>query len=93
MADIEPHTATPLIDFPCDFPLKVMGKTESQFLETVVLLIQTILPTFSPENIESRVSSSGKYTSLTCTVHVKSQVQLDDIYRLISAHPLVKFAL
>jgi uncharacterized protein len=93
MADIEPHTAPPLIEFPCDFPLKVMGKNESKFPETVIFLIQTILPTFSPENIETRSSSSGKYTSLTCTVQVESQAQLDDIYRLISAHPLVKFAL
>jgi len=93
MAEIEPHTAPPLIDFPCDFPLKVMGKNESNFPETVILLIQTILPAFSPEKIERRTSSSGKYTSLTCSVHVESQAQLDDIYRLISVHPLVKFAL
>lgn len=93
MAEIEPHTAPPLIEFPCEFPVKVMGKTESQFPETVILLIQTIRPNFSPEKIETRISSSGKYTSLTCTVHIESQVQLDDIYRLISAHPLVKFAL
>ena len=93
MADIEPHTAPPLIDFPCEFPLKVMGTSSSEFTETVILLIQSILPTFGAEKIETRSSSSGKYTSLTCTVHVLSQEQLDDIYRLISAHPLVKFAL
>lgn len=93
MAEIEPHTAPPLIDFPSEFPIKVMGETETQFPETVIMLIQSIIPTFNPINIESRASSSGKYTSLTCTVHVESQVQLDDIYRLISAHPLVKFAL
>lgn len=93
MADIEPHTAPPLIDFPCDFPIKVMGKTQGIFKETVVQLIKSIVPTFSAEQIELRVSSSGKYTSLTCTVHVVSQAQLDDIYRLLSAHPLVKFAL
>lgn len=93
MAEIEPHTAPPLIDFPCEFPLKVMGKNEGKFLETIIFLIQTILPSFSPEKIETRLSSSGKYTSLTCTIHVESQAQIDDIYRLISAHPLVKFAL
>ncbi len=93
MADIEPHTAPPLIDFPCDFPLKVMGESESKFTETIISLIQTILPMFNPVNIDVRLSSSGKYTSLTCTVHVESQAQLDNIYRLISAHPLVKFAL
>lgn len=93
MADIEPHTAPPLIDFPCDFQIKVMGKTQSSFAKTITSLIQTILPEFNEADIESRVSSTGKYISLTCTVHVVSQAQLDDIYRLLSAHPLVKFAL
>lgn len=93
MADIEPHTAAPLIDFPCEFPIKVMGEMQDSFSETIIGLIQTIVPTFSAKNIEMRASSGGKYISLTCTVHVVSQVQLDDIYRVISAHPLVKFSL
>ncbi|MDZ4141835.1 MAG: DUF493 domain-containing protein [Methylotenera sp.] len=93
MAEIEPHTAAPLIDFPCDFPIKVMGETHSTFSDIIIGLIQTILPEFSAAQVESRVSSTGKYTSLTCTVHVVSQAQLDSIYRLISAHPLVKYSL
>ncbi|MDP2070553.1 YbeD family protein [Methylotenera sp.] len=97
MADIEPllnpNEAPPLIDFPCDFPIKVMGETQSIFPETIIRLINTILPAFNATKIETRVSSSGKYTSLTCTVYVQSQDQLDDIYRLLSAHPLVKFSL
>lgn len=93
MADIEPHTAGPLIDFPCEFPIKVMGEMQDSFSETIVGLIQTIVPTFTAKNVEMRASSGGKYISLTCTVHVVSQVQLDDIYRVISAHPLVKFSL
>ena len=93
MADIEPHTAAPLIDFPCEFPIKVMGEMQDSFSEIIIGLIQTIVPTFSAKNIEMRASSGGKYISLTCTVHVVSQVQLDDIYRVISAHPLVKFSL
>lgn len=97
MADIDPNLnankAPPLIDFPCDFAIKVMGKTHSTFAGIIIDLIQTILPEFSAAQVESRVSSTGKYTSLTCTVHVDSQLQLDDIYRLISAHPLVKYSL
>ncbi len=93
MADIEPHTAAPLIDFPCEFPIKVMGEMQDSFSETIIGLIQTIVPTFSAKNIEMRASSGGKYISLTCTVHVMSQMQLDDIYRVISAHPLVKYSL
>lgn len=93
MADIEPHTAAPLIDFPCEFPIKVMGEMQDAFSETMIRLIQTIVPTFSASHVDMRASSGGKYISLTCTVHVVSQEQLDTIYRLLSSHPHVKFAL
>ncbi|MFZ3086892.1 MAG: DUF493 domain-containing protein [Methylotenera sp.] len=93
MSDIEPHTAPPLIDFPCNFSIKVMGETHETFAATIVGLIQTIIPAFTADHVEMRASSAGKYISLTCTVHVVSQAQLDDVYRLLSAHPLVKFTL
>ena len=93
MTEIEPHTAPPLIDFPCEFAIKVMGATQDDFAQTIIDLIQTLAPTFSAANVEMRASSGGKYISLTCTVYVDSQFMLDNIYRLISAHPLVKFAL
>lgn len=92
MADLD--TSKPaLIDFPCDFPIKVMGEMQAGFADTIAGLIQTVQPTFSAANIEMRASSGGKYISLTCHVHVASQEQLDAVYRLISAHPLVKFSL
>ena len=82
-----------LIDFPCDFPIKVMGEMQDGLADTITGLIQTVQPTFSAANIEMRASSGGKYISLTCHVYVASQDQLDAVYRLISAHPLVKFSL
>jgi len=97
MADTEKNlnqeTPPSLIDFPCDFPIKVMGLTEDTFAQTIISLIQSIVPEFNAANVEMRASSAGKYISLTCSVRVVSQPQLDDIYRLLSAHPLVKFAL
>ncbi len=90
---LNPSNKPPLIDFPCDFPIKVMGETQSAFTKTIVGLIQMILPQFNETKIETRLSSTGKYISLTCIVHVVSQQQLDEIYRLISGHPLVKFSL
>lgn len=93
MREIEPHSAPPLIEFPVTFPIKVMGETHDAFSATIVELLQTLVPTFSAEHVEMRASSTGKYISLTCSVYVTSQAQLDDIYRLLSAHPLVKFAL
>lgn len=97
MAEKDPQSnldnTPPLIDFPCDFAIKVMGETQDAFAATMIAAIQTIVPSFNTNHIEMRASSTGKYISLTCTVHVTSQTQLDDIYRLLSAHPLVKFAL
>lgn len=93
MREIEPHTAPPLIEFPCNFAIKVMGETHDAFAAIIVELIQTLVPTFTSEHVEMRASSAGKYISLTCSVYVTSQEQLDDVYRALTAHPLVKFAL
>jgi putative lipoic acid-binding regulatory protein len=83
----------PLIEFPCDFAIKVMGETQEDFAQTIVELIQTKQPNFDASKVDMRASTGGKYISLTCTVFVNSQAELDDIYRIISAHPLVKFSL
>lgn len=93
MHEIEPHTAPPLIEFPCTFPIKVMGEAHDNFVTTIVQAMQNFAPEFTAANVDMRASSGGKYISLTCSVYVTSQDQLDDIYRLLSAHPLVKFAL
>ncbi|MBZ4201419.1 MAG: DUF493 family protein [Methylotenera sp.] len=92
MADTD-NSKPALIDFPCDFPIKVMGEMQAGFAETITGLIQSVQPAFNAANIEMRASSGGKYISLTCHVQVASQAQLDAVYRLISAHPLVKFSL
>lgn len=83
----------PLIDFPCFFLIKVMGLAEAQFTLQIIELIQRRVPEFSGIHVETRESSSGKYTSLSCNVWVTSQDELDDVYRDITAHPLVKYTL
>ena len=82
-----------LIEFPCNFPIKVMGETHENFTAEIIKTIQTLNPSFNGSNIEMRGSSGGKYISLTCTVYVTSKPQLDDIYRALTAHPLVKVTL
>jgi uncharacterized protein len=82
-----------LIEFPCDFPIKVMGETHVDFTDEIIKTIQKQLPNFDASNIEMRGSSGGKYISLTCTVHVTSKPQLDDIYRALTSHPMVKVTL
>ena len=82
-----------LIEFPCDFPIKVMGKMHDDFAETIVAEIRNQLPDFDSSRVEMRASSGGKYISLTCTVYVTSRPQLDNIYRALTAHPMVKITL
>jgi len=82
-----------LIDFPCDFPIKVFGFAQQGFAQAMAEAVQVHAPDFDAANIEMRASSGAKYLSLTCTVHVTSREQLDDIYRVLSAHPMVKMVL
>jgi putative lipoic acid-binding regulatory protein len=82
-----------LFEFPCDFPLKIMGKAHPDFIETMALLLQGFDPDFDRARIEIRPSSSGKYIGLTCFVRATSRAHLDDIYRAISGHPMVSVAL
>ena len=84
-----PSTDDSLFEFPCDFPIKVMGKSHPEFTETIVLVIQKFDDEFHGGRIESRPSSGGNYTGLTCTVRALNRAQLDDIYRALSSHPMV----
>lgn len=87
------QTQETLIEFPCDFPIKVMGETRDDFTNEIIKTIQTKIPSFNASHIEMRGSSGGKYISLTCTVHVTSKPQLDDIYQALTSHPMVKVTL
>lgn len=82
-----------LIDFPCNFPIKVMGETHVDFTQEMIKVIQQDEPTFDSSKIDMRASTGGKYTSLTCTCYVESKPQLDRIYRKLTSHPMVKVVL
>jgi putative lipoic acid-binding regulatory protein len=82
-----------LLTFPCAFPIKVMGLTRDDFAQAIVAVVRKHAPDFDPATVEMRASSAGKYLSLTCTIHAASRAQLDDLYRELSAHPLVAMVL
>ena len=92
LTDIETPQET-LIEFPCDFPIKVMGETHADFTSEIIKAIQIVIPNFDVSKIEMRGSAGGKYISLTCMVYVTSKPQLDNIYRALSSHPMVKVVL
>ena len=82
-----------LIEYPSDFPIKVMGATHDDFAATIIDLVLEYDPTFHIGRMEVRPSAQGNYTGLTVTVRATSRPQLDDLYRALSAHPMVKIVL
>lgn len=82
-----------LLEFPCDFPLKVMGAAVDGFAQAVAEVVLRHAPDFDPASIEMRPSRAGNYLSLTCTIRATSQAQLDALYRALSSHPMVKVVL
>ena len=82
-----------LIEYPSDFPIKVMGPTHVDFAATIVDLVLEYDPTFHIGRLEVRPSAKGNYTGLTVTVRATSRLQLDELYRALSAHPMVKIVM
>ena len=82
-----------LLEFPCDFPLKIMGKAGDDLAEAVLKIVTRHAPDFDAARMEMRASSGGNYLGLTCTVVATSKSQLDALYLDLTAHPLVKVVL
>ena len=82
-----------LIEFPLRFPIKVMGLMEDSFSQTIFEVAQRHAPDIAETDIELRASSGGKYVSVTVTITAVSQEQLDNLYRELTSHPLVKYVL
>ncbi|HRC39846.1 MAG: DUF493 family protein [Rubrivivax sp.] len=82
-----------LIPFPSAFPIKVMGEQVDGFEAAVVAVARRFDPGFEEASIERRPSRAGKYLGLTITVTATSRAQLDELYRTLSTHPLVKVVL
>jgi len=84
---------TSLIEYPCDFPIKVMGVNADGFAQWVFEAVLRHAPGFNPATAQMRTSGKGSYLSLTCTFHAHSQAQVDALYRELTGHPLVKVVL
>jgi len=82
-----------LIEYPSAFPIKVMGRHVDGFVETIVRVTQLFDPGFDAASIEQRPSSGGNWLGLTLTVTATSREQLDELYRALSSHPMVRVVL
>jgi putative lipoic acid-binding regulatory protein len=82
-----------LIEYPCDFPIKIMGAMQDAFAQTMVDVVISHDPEFHAGKLEMRPSTKGNYLSLTVTVRATSREQLDNLYRALSSHTMVKMVL
>ena len=91
MPDIPPEQS--LIEYPSPFPIKVMGPHADGFVEAIVSVARQFDPTFDHATVETRPSKGGNYLGITITVTATSREQLDELYRSLTTHPMVKFVL
>jgi putative lipoic acid-binding regulatory protein len=79
--------------FPCDFPIKIMGRKERGFAQAVTDIVRKHARDFDPASVEMRPSRQGKYLSVTCVVRATSREQLDALYQELCDHPAVVMVL
>ncbi|AKU23307.1 MULTISPECIES: DUF493 family protein [Telluria group] len=91
MAAIPPSES--LIEYPSDFPIKVMGPTHEEFAATILAVVLKHDPSFHEGKMETRPSAKGNFTGLTVTVRATSREQLDALYTELSGHPMVKIVM
>lgn len=82
-----------LITYPCAFPIKVMGEKAEGLVPAITAVAHAFDPLFDARTIELRESKGGRYLGVTITVTATSREQLDEIYRTLSTHPMVKVVL
>jgi putative lipoic acid-binding regulatory protein len=91
MQEIPPDQS--LIDYPSRFPIKVMGTNVDGFVHAITTIAKQFDPAYDASTVEIRPSSGNKYLGVTITVTATSREQLDELYRTLSTHPMVKVVL
>jgi putative lipoic acid-binding regulatory protein len=91
--DPTPDERESLLSFPTDFPIKIIGGRDDAFAQTISDLVRRHATDFDPATLEMRTSKDGNYLSVTATIRATSRQQLDDLYRALTSHPMVKVVL
>jgi uncharacterized protein len=82
-----------IIEYPVDFPIKVMGRNAPGFAQTVTGIVMRHAPDFDPYTVEMRPSRKNTYLSLTFVIRATSREQLDALYTELSGHEMVTMVL
>ena len=91
MQDIPPEQS--LIEYPSRFPIKVMGVNADGFVHAVTEIARQFDPAFDAAIDRAAAEQRPKYLGVTITITATSREQLDELYRTLSTHPLVKVVL
>ena len=91
--DPVPEERQSILAFPCEFPMKILGRREGDFAQGVMSIVLKHAPDYQPASMEMRPSRQGKYLSLTVTITARSREQLDALYRELCDHPAVVMVL
>ena len=91
MPDIPPEQS--LIEYPSQFPIKVMGLNADGFVNAITRIAEQFDPGFDAATVELRPSKGDKYLGVTITITATSRAQLDELYRTLSTHSMVKMVL
>ncbi len=83
----------PLIEYPCEFPIKILGHTRAGFAQSILEVINRHAPDFNGGTMAMKSSKHGKYLSITCVVNATSRAQLDALYQELCDHPMVVMVL
>lgn len=84
---------TSLMEFPCDFPIKIIGDHSREFLDGVTALVRQYYPDTDDAHIQHKVSTQGNFLSITATVHCLEQATLDALYSELSRYPGIRMVL
>ena len=84
---------TSAITFPCQFPIKIIGKADSDFESSVIVILNKHFPGLPEGALQLSTSKQGHYIAITATVNAQSQAQLDSVYEELSHSPDVIMAL
>ena len=93
---VTPNSIPPeksLIEYPSQFPIKVMGLKVEGLVHAITSIAEKFDPAFDASTVELRESTGGKYLGVTITITATSREQLDELYRTLSTHPMVKVVL
>ena len=91
MQDIPPEQS--LIEYPSQFPIKVMGANVDGFVNAMTRIAAQFDPGYNAATVELRPSRGDNYLGITLTITATSREQLDELYRTLSTHPMVKMVL